>query len=101
MKCSAVGEYRSWRSVLKDVVPFSGWTVLGFLAKESINIQRYASQLFNLAHHRDGSFVGSPFSSRIFVRRDCLCISPLGWLPDGGTAVSRSSILAKFFVLHE
>ena len=68
MKCSADGEYRSWRSVLEDLVPFSGWTVLGFLAKESIKVQRYASQFFNIAHRRDGSFVGCPFSSRFLVR---------------------------------
>ena len=37
MKCSAVGEYRRWRSVLEDPVPFSGWTVPGFQAKKQKN----------------------------------------------------------------
>ena len=34
-----------------------------FSGKESISMQRYASLLFNIAYHRDGSFVGCPFSS--------------------------------------
>ena len=53
---------------VEDLVPFTRWTVPGFLAKEAIKNLRYASQLFNIAHHRDGSFVGCTFSSRFLVR---------------------------------
>ena len=39
MKYSAVGEYRSWRSVLDDLLPFSGWTVFGFWQRKDKNLE--------------------------------------------------------------